>query len=156
MFARNLPSPNLLFLRTKSYKLSDKLNAGFIADVSEPATGQLAQAKQAGTAAKDEGSTLVITAQDHPVATDTTPALIATVAFGFGYVLGESSIQRRRPRRPPVSRTEAECAVAFRVQVCGDLAGLRLGDLRHRCVRTPHRRLAINLNRPCNFVIDAL
>ena len=35
-----------------------------------------------------------------------------------------------------------ECAVALRLHLCGDLGGLRLRRLRHRCLRAAHRRLA--------------
>ena len=36
-----------------------------------------------------------------------------------------------------------ECAVALRLHLCGDLGGLRLRRLCHRCIRAAHRWLAL-------------
>jgi HTH-like domain len=46
------------------------------------------------------------------------------------------------PRQSAVQGRAPECAVALRLHLCGDLGGLRLRRLCHRCMRAAHRRLA--------------
>lgn len=52
---------------------------------------------------------------------------------------------------PAVLCSRAEHAVAFRFNLPGDMAGLCLLGLRHRCFCTPHCLLAGKSDRPCGF-----
>ena len=61
------------------------------------------------------------------------------------------------PRQSPVQSGAPECALALRLHLCGDVGGLRLCRLRHRCVCAAHRWLACVTNGPyAGFVLDAL
>ena len=61
-----------------------------------------------------------------------------------------------RPREPAVLCFRAEHAVVIRFHLRGNLAGLSLCSLRHRCLCTPHCRLAGKPHAHAGFVLDAL